>query len=236
MSNAAPQPEKGRLRQMRQAYRITKNTDPNIGLILLLWFVLVGGLFAVGGFFLFGTGTFGIILTVVFALMTGLLAVLIVFGRRAEKAAYAQAEGQRGASAGALGMLKRGWDLKTEPVAVTRNQDVVFRVVGRPGIILVGEGNGTRVRGLLASEKKRHSRIAGEEIPVHLVVVGRGEDEVPLTKLLKHVQKLPKALKPAEQTAVMNKLKALDSMRPGVPIPRGPMPTNLKGARRAMRG
>jgi hypothetical protein len=236
MSNATPQPEKGRLRQMRQAYRITKNTDPNIGFILLLWFVLVAGVFAVGGFFLFGTSPFGIILTAVFALLTGFLAVLIVFGRRAEKAAYAQAEGQRGASAGALGMLRRGWDLRSEPIAVTRNQDVVFRVVGRPGIILVGEGNPTRVRGLLAAEKKKHTRIAGEEVPVHLVVVGRGDDEVPLTKLLKHVQKLPKAIKPAEQTAIMNKLKALDSMRPAAPIPRGPMPTSTKGARRAMRG
>lgn len=236
MSNATPEPARGRLRQMRQAYRITKNTDPNIGLILLLWFVLVAGIFAVGGFFLFGTGTFGIIVTVLFALLTGVLAVLIVFGRRAEKAAYAQAEGQRGASAGALGMLRKGWDLKTEPIAVTRNQDVVFRVVGRPGIILVGEGNPTRVRGLLASEQKKHTRIAGEEVPVHLVVVGRGDDEVPLTKLLKHVQKLPKAIKPAEQTAIMNKLKALDSMRPAAPIPSGPMPTSTKGARRAMRG
>ncbi|MEH3034388.1 MAG: DUF4191 domain-containing protein [Aeromicrobium erythreum] len=236
MSNAAPAPEQGRLRQMRQAYRITKRTDRNIGLILLLWFLVVGGVLGAASYVLFGrTSLIGLIASIVFGLLTGLLAVLIVFGRRAERAAYAQVEGQAGAAAGALQMLRRGWDVKPA-VAFTKNQDVVHRVVGRPGIILVGEGNPGRVRGLIAAEKKKHARVAGEEIPVLDVVVGQGEGEVRLTKLTRHVQKLPKKIKPAQQTAVMNKLKALDAMRPAAPMPRGPMPTSVKGARRMMRG
>lgn len=235
MSTTAPEPAKGRLRQMRQAYSITKRSDRNIGLILLLTFLVVGGAFATLGLFLFGSGTFGLIITVLFGLLTGLLGTIIVFGRRAEKAAYAQVEGQKGAAAGALQMLRRGWEVKPA-VAFNKNQDVVHRVVGRPGIILVGEGNPTAVRGLMASEVKKHARIGGEDVPVTAIVVGSGEGEVKLTKLVKHVQKLPKKIKPAQMTAVLYKIKALDAMRPAAPMPRGPVPTSMKGSRKAMRG
>ncbi|WP_442880742.1 DUF4191 domain-containing protein, partial [Aeromicrobium sp.] len=234
-SNATPAPAKGRIRQMRQAYTITKRSDRNIGLILLLTFLVFGGASAALGYLVFGTGTFGLIVTILFSILIGILAMLIVFGRRAEKAAYAQVEGQTGAAAGALQMLKRGWDVKPA-VAFTKNQDIVHRVVGRPGIILVGEGNPTRVKNLLAAEKKKHARIGGEEVPVTDIVVGRGEGEVQLTKLLKHVQKLPKNIKPAQMTALLYKLKALDAMRPAAPMPRGPVPTSMKGSRKAMRG
>ena len=235
MSNPAPEPPKGRIRQMRQAYKITKRTDKNIGLILLLWLLLVGGVVAVAALFFVGTGTFGIIMASLFGLLSGLLAVLIVFGRRAERAAYSQVEGQPGAAAGALQMLKRGWDVKPA-ISFTKNQDVVHRVVGRPGIILVGEGNPNRVRGLLGAERKKHLRIAGDEIPIHELVVGNGDGEIKLTKLNKHVQKMKKNIKPGDQTALMNKLKALDAMRPAAPMPRGPMPTSMKGARKMMKG
>ncbi|MGJ9414458.1 DUF4191 domain-containing protein [Aeromicrobium sp. CF4.19] len=236
MSNpAAATPEKGRLRQMRQAYRITKRTDKHIGLILLLWFVVVAAALGAFGYFVFGTHWLSIVSTVLFSLLSGLLAVLIVFGRRAERSMYAQAEGQPGAAAGALQMLRRGWFVKPA-IAFTKNQDVVHRVVGKPGVVLVGEGNTGRTRNLLTAERKKHARIVGEEVPVITVQVGRGDDEVPLTKVIKHVKKLPKAIKPAEQTAVINKLKALDAMRPVAPMPRGPMPTSAKGARKMMRG
>jgi hypothetical protein len=235
MSNTAPTPAKGRLGQMRQAYQITKRSDRNIGLILLLTFLVVGGAFAALGYFLFGTGVIGLIITIVFGLLTGTLAVLIVFGRRAEKAAYAQVEGQRGAAAGALQMLRRGWEVKPA-VAFNKNQDVVHRVVGRPGIVLVGEGNPNAVRGLISSEVKKHARVGGDEVPVTGIIVGNEPGQVPLTKLIKHINKLPKKIKPAQMTDVIYKLKALDAMRPAAPMPRGPVPTSMKGNRKAMRG
>lgn len=234
MSTPESEPPKGRLRQIRQAYKITKRSDKKIGLILLLWFLLVGGIFASAGYFFFGGGLLGIATAVVFGLLTGLLAAMIIFGRRAERAAYAQVEGQVGAAAGALQMLKRGWNLKPA-VAFTKNQDVVHRLLGRPGIILVGEGNPNRVRNLLATEKKKHARIAGE-VPIIDIIVGDGPDEVKLTKLVKHVRKLPKKIKPAQMTAMISKLRALDAMRPAAPMPHGPMPTSMKGSRKAMRG
>lgn len=235
MSNTVPTPAKGRLGQMRQAYSITKRSDRYIGLILLLTFLVVGGGFGALGYWIFGSGVIGMIITIVFALLVGLLAVLIIFGRRAEKAAYAQVEGQRGAAAGALQMLRRGWEVKPT-IAFNKNQDVVHRVVGRPGIILVGEGNPHAVKGLLAAEIKNHARIGGEEVPVTGIIVGKGEGEVQLTKLVKHINKLPKKIKPAQMTDVIYKLKALEKVRPAAPMPRGPVPTSMKGSRKAMRG
>ena len=120
-----------------------------------------------------------------------MLAGLVVFGRRAERAAYAQVEGQPGAAAAALGVLRRGWKVQ-QAVAVTKNQDLVHRVVGRPGVILVGEGNPARVRHLLGVEKKKHARVVGE-VPIFDVLVAEDEpDGVPIKKLSKHIMKLPK--------------------------------------------
>lgn len=239
MSAPANEPPKGRIRQIRQAYKITKRSDRNLGPILLLWFLAAGGAMATLGYFVFGSGkatTFSIIMAVVFGLLTGLLAVLIVFGRRAEKAAYAQVEGQIGAAAGVLQMLKKGWDIKPA-VGVTKSQEVVHRAVGRAGVVLIAEGNPGRARALLTTEVKKHSRVVGE-VPITSIVVGDDKDkgEVKLTKLAKHVRKLPKKIKPREMTAVIMKLRALDAARPPLPMPRGPVPTSMKGSRKAMRG
>lgn len=235
MSATAPEMPKGRIRQLFQAYRLTKQTDRTLPIRLLVWFVVVGGVGAMLQVVLFGRSIFAISGAVVFGLLAGLLAVLIVLGRRAEHAAYAQIEGQPGAAAGALQMLKRGFDVKPG-VAFARNQDLVHRVISRAGVILVAEGNPSRVKQLLAAERKKHQRIVGDDAPVHEIVVGDGDGQVPLTKLVRHVRKMKKQVQPGMQTAVMQKMKALDAMRPPAPMPRGPMPTSTKGARRQMRG
>ena len=221
-------PPKGRIRQIIQAYRITKKQDKHLGLVLLAWFLGVGLLVGAIGWFLHPV--FGVVM----GFMTGFTALMLVFGRRAERAAYAQVEGQTGAAAGALQMLRRGWTVKPA-IALTKNQDVVHRVVGRPGLILVGEGQASRVRQLLVAEKKKHARVAGE-VPVYDIIVGSGDGTVPLPKLVSHIRKLPKNIKPAEMTELVQRLRALDAMRPQTPLPKGPMPTSAKGSRRAMQG
>ena len=104
----------------------------------------------------------------------------------------------------------------------------------RPGIVLVGEGNPSRTRALLATETKKHEQVA-YGVPVTTVLVGKDQGQVPLENLQKHLEKLPKALQPHQLTEVKQRLKALDAMRPKLPVPRGPMPT-MKGVNRAMRG
>ncbi len=235
MSSPAAAPATGRLAQLRQAYQMTKKTQPRIGLLLFGLFVLTAAIVATFGYFVLGTGWFSIILTVLLTLTTSLLVTMLVFGRKAEKSMYQQAEGQLGAGAGALQMLRNPWVVKPA-VAFTKNQDVVHRVIGKPGVVLVGEGQHARVKNLLGAEVKKHQRIVGEDVPITTMIVGRGEDEVPLPKLVKKVKKLPKAIKPAQQTDVLYKIKALDAMRPAAPMPRGPIPTSMKGARKMMRG
>lgn len=235
MSSPAAAPATGRLAQLRQAYQMTKKTQPRIGLLLLGVFVLTAAAVATFGYFVLGTAWFSIILTVLLTLTTALLVTMLLFGRMAEKSMYQQAEGQLGAGAGALQMLRNPWVVKPA-VAFNKNQDVIHRVIGKPGVVLVGEGQHARVKNLLGAEIKKHQRIVGDGVPITTMIVGRGEDEVPLPSLVKKVKKLPKAIKPAQQTDVLYKIKALDAMRPVAPMPRGPIPTSMKGARKMMRG
>ena len=222
--------KQGRLKQIAASYRMTKDVDPKIGLILLGVFLVAGAI----GFGVFWLLPGGLVLDIIGAVMVGLMAVLIVFGRRAQKAAFSQIEGKPGAAAAALGMLRRGW--KTDPaIAFNKNQDIVHRVVGPPGIVLVGEGNPNRLKTLLANERRKHERVASE-VKIHEVIVGDSEGAIPVSKLSRHVSKLKRTLKPAEMTDVIARLKALDANRSNVPLPKGPIPTNLKGARQNMRG
>jgi hypothetical protein len=234
MSTPASTPS-SRRGQIMQTYTMAKRSDPRLGLILFGTF-LVGAAIGFGVmWFLPGDGTLSLIISIVGALMIGMLGALLLFGRRAQKAAYKQMEGQPAAAAGALQMLRRGW--KVEPVVgFNKQQDVVHRVVGPPGIVLVGEGTSpSRVKALLVTERRKHERVAAGA-PIHEVVCGRGEGEVPLPKLVRHVSKLGRSVKPAEMTDILQRLKALDAQRGKLPLPKGPIPTSMKGMRSQQRG
>jgi len=221
----------GRIKQIIETYRLTRKNDPRIGWILLGVFLLAGGAgFALVLLLLRGS----LVFPIVFGVLTGILGVLIIFGRRAQRAALGAIEGQPGAAAAALGMLRRGW--KTDPaIAFTKQQDVIHRLVGPPGIVLIAEGNQNRLKPLMASERRKHERVTAET-PIHEVYVGDGPGEVPLAKLVKHVTKLGRNIKGAQMTDVLARLKALDANRSNVPLPKGPVPTSMKGARQNMRG
>jgi uncharacterized protein DUF4191 len=227
----AKNPDKpSRVAQIRESYQLTKKSDPRIGLILLGAFVLVGAI----GFLLVFLLVGGVIFATIFGVLLGSLAALILFGRRGQSAALAQIEGQPGAAAAALGMLRRGW--KTEPmIAFTKQQDVVTRLVGPPGIVLIGEGSVNRLRPLMASERRKHERVASDT-PIHEVYVGDGEGQVPLRRLVKSVTRLGRNQKPAQMTDVLQRLKALDANRSNIPLPKGPVPTSMKGMRGNLRG
>lgn len=225
------QPKKpGRIAQIRESYRITKQGDPNIAFILLGVFLVSTAIVFALALLIFKTLWSAIPLGV----MTGILITLFVFGRRAQNSAFNQLEGKPGAAAAALSMLRRNW--KIDPaIAVNKQQDVVTRVVGPPGIILIGEGNINRLRPMLANERRKHQRVASD-VPVHEVVVGNHEGEVPIRKLQSHVTKLGRNIKGAEMTDVLSRLQAIDAQRGVVPIPKGPVPTSMKGMRGNMRG
>lgn len=233
MSSAQSAPPTKRRQQLVATYRMARKTDRRIGLWTFGAAVL-GFLVGFGVIWLLpGGGALSLAFAIIGGLLTALLLALIVFGRRAQAAAYGQWEGQTGAAAAALQMLRRGW--KVDPtVGFTRQQDVVHRVVGPPGIVLVGEGNPARLRQLLATERRRHERVISE-VPVHEVICGNDEGQVPLKKLTRHVQKLGRKVKPAEITDVLSRLRAIDAHRSALAMPKGPVPTSMKGMRSQMR-
>jgi len=234
MSNVDPS-SMSRRQQMSATYKMAKQHYRWLPLQLLGTFLLAGGIgFAIFNFVLPGAGVIGLVLAIVGGLMFGLLAMVFVFGRRAQSAAYAQMEGTPGGAARALSMLRRGWRTD-QVVAFTKQQDMVHRVVGPPGIVLVGEGSPHRLKTLMANEERRHARVAAE-VPIHQVVVGDEPGQVPIRKLVRHVQKLGRHVKGAELTDVLSRLKAIDANRSNLPIPKGPMPTSMKGMRGQMRG
>jgi hypothetical protein len=227
--NDEPEEKTSRLKQIVSAYKLTRKSDPTVGLVLAGIFLGIVAVFVALGFVV-GPKMIWIPLGVAL----GFLAATLVFGRKVEKAAYSQIEGQAGAAASALQTLRRGWNV-TPAIAVTKNADIVHRVVGRPGIILVGEGQASRVKNLLTAEAKKHNRVAGGA-PVTQIIAGQGEDEIDIRKLTKYVMKLPAVMQPSEITDLLQRLKALDAVRPQVPMPKGPVPSSLKGARQAMKG
>ncbi|MEU3735917.1 MULTISPECIES: DUF4191 domain-containing protein [unclassified Streptomyces] len=218
---AADAANPGRLKQIALTYKMTRKADPRIGLVIAaVGIVTFGVLLAIG--FLIGHPIYLGILGFVLAF----LAMAIVFGRRAERAAFGQMEGQPGAAAAVLDKIGRGWTT-TPAVAMNRSQDVVHRTVGKAGIVLVAEGNPNRVKSLLAAEKKRMARVVSD-VPVHDVIVGTGEGQVPLKKLRTTLLKLPRVLQGPQVTATNDRLRAMGDLMSNMPLPKGPMP---KGAR-----
>jgi len=220
VSSTAPAPApRGRIAQIRETYRLTRKADPALPWIMLGLFVAVFGAFLLIGFLLKSMLFWGVI-----GFPFALLAVTYVFGRRAETAAYAAVEGQPGAAASVLTTLRKGWYV-TPAVAVNRNQDFVHRVIGRPGVILVSEGPPTRAAGLLANERKRTARYVGDT-PITEIQCGDGDGQVPLRKLQRVIMKQPRALRPAQVSALRKRLDALTATP--LPIPKGPMPKNAR--------
>jgi hypothetical protein len=219
--DSSDKPKKpSRTGQIRQAYTMTRKTDPRVGWVTLGAFLLVFAVVLAIGLVIGHPIYVGVM-----GLMFAVLAATVVFGKRAEKAAFSQVEGQPGAAAAALNMLRKGWTV-TPGVAVTRNQDIVHRAVGRPGVVLIAEGGGpSRLGNLLAQEKKKVARFV-PDVPIYDVQAGNDEGQVPLRKLNKHLMKLPRNLKNDQVSEVNRRLKALGGM--SLPIPKGPMPKNIQ--------
>jgi hypothetical protein len=208
----------GRLKQIRMVAKLINQQDKKAmpiaigaGVGIIVVFVLIG---------LF-TGLIAILAPV--GVLLGVMATMLLFGRFAQKAQYSAIDGQLGAAAAVLQSMPGDWTV-TPGVAGNRTMDVVHRVVGRPGVVLVGEGMPSRVAGLLAQERKKTERVA-HGVPVHEFQVGNAEGQIPVSKLQRKVTTLPRTLK---QPAVADLNYRLKALQPTMQMPKGPMP---KGAR-----
>jgi hypothetical protein len=170
----------------------------------------------------------------VVGVMTALLAVMIVLNLRSNKAMLAEAAVQPGASASIVETMRGDWRVKPA-VAATTQFDMVHLVIGRPGVILLGEGNPQRVRQLINQERKRLAKVIGNA-DLRDYIIGEEEGQLPLGKLRNTLMKLPRTITGKDVNALETRLTAL-SARPK--IPKGAIPKDMrppKGAFRMMRG
>ncbi|MGI3785763.1 MAG: DUF4191 domain-containing protein [Janthinobacterium lividum] len=220
--------EMGRFRQVAQAYKVTHEFDPRLPLLLAGAFLLPVVLGVVVGL-LVGH----VIYAVVMGVLLGVLLAMALLVRRAKGATYKRYAGQTGSAEVALSMLPKQW-ISTPVIAATRQKDVVHRTLGPGGLVLIGEGETSRVRQLLSSEARKHERVA-YGVTVTTLVMGDAPNQVPLDKLADRIRKLPKILQPNQVTDLKARLRALDAVRPVIGMPKGPMPTS-RGSRQAARG
>lgn len=222
----------GAFSQMKQVYQMTKKSDPKIGWVLLLWSSLTLLAFVGIGVLLHNWLTF-----LILGIAAAAIVAMLILSRRAQSAAFAQIEGQPGRAGAAMNSVRRGWIVEEQPVAANRNQDLVFRGLGKPGIVLVTEGPTNRVKHLINTEKKHLNRVA-PGVPVHVINTGHDEGQVELKDVVKTMNKLPKTLTQQEVQVVSSRLTTLNNMRnPMNSIPKGIDPNRApRPDRRAMRG
>ena len=223
---------KERRAQLWQAFNIQRQEDKRLLPYMIGAFVLIVGISVGVGVW---AGGLTMLTLIPLGVLLGGLVTFIIFGRRAQKSVYRKAEGQTGAAAWVLDNLRGKWRV-TPGVAATGHFDAVHRVVGRPGVILVGEGSAARVKPLLAQEKKRTARLVGD-VPIYDVVVGNGEDEVPLGKLERHLTKLPANINVKQMDSLESRLAALGSRAGAAAMPKGPLPNagKMRGMQRTVR-
>jgi len=213
-----------------QAYQMTRETDPAVTWWMLGAFLGVMAVAAVIGLVWEGRLGYMLFLGAPFAL----LAVLMILVRRTEAAAYKRIAGQPGAALSALKTIRRGWDFSDDPVTMDmRTQDLVFRGVGRPGVVLVSEGPPHRVTKMLEAERKKVQRIL-PNVPVIPIQCGDAEGQVPLAKLARKVSRMKPVLPKQATAEVSKRLKSLGGAR--LPVPKGVDPFKARPDRKGMRG
>jgi Domain of unknown function (DUF4191) len=167
---------------------------------------------------------------IILAIPAGLIAAVFWFSRRAMSAAYSQMKGQPGAAAAVAQQMRGGWQT-TPGVAFNKNQDLISRVVGKPGVILISEGPSSRVVPMLAAERKKTARWV-PDVPIYEIQIGDEPGQITLTKLQRALNKLPRNLRGGEITDMRRRLDAVSAVGGSMPVPKGPMPTSSRSVRR----
>jgi hypothetical protein len=206
-----------RLKQIGQVFTFTAKQDKWFVPLLLAATLIPLALTAV--VVILGLG----LIYIPVGVMVAFLGALIVLNLRSNAAMMNAAEGQPGAAASIVENMRGDW--RVRPAASSTTQfDMVHVVIGRPGVILLGEGQGQRVRSLIAQEKRRLSKVIGNA-PLYDYMIGNGEGELSIRKLRTTVMKLPRNLTGKDVNALDKRLGALMA-RPQ--MPKGAIPKNMR--------
>jgi hypothetical protein len=204
----------GRLKQIGMVAGIIRKSDPKA-----LPIVIGSGVAVLAVLIVVGLLTGLAALLIPLGVLLGIMMSMLLFGRYAQSAQYAAIAGQPGAAAAIVQTMRGNWTV-TPAIAGNRNMDIVHRVVGRPGVILIGEGSPNGLASLLTAEKKKIGRIA-YAVPITELQVGDEKGQIPVRQLQRTLMKMPRTLKPAAVNDLNSRLKALPS---SLQVPRGPMP------------
>ena len=231
MAKNDPAPKKTRwYKLIGQAY---KQTAPHDRLLLPIIIASAVGPIAIGVAVGLALGGIWMIYSIMFGVATGVLLGLFMLTRRFEKTAFRQMEGVVGGSLAVAQSIRNGWEFDENPQAVdTKGRGVVFRGVGKSGIILLAEGGGPAHRLVDDSTKRLNKIVPG--VPIRAIYVGKGPNEVPMAKIVREIKKGKTVLSRGERSAVSARLRAIGGAK--LPVPKGVDPMRARPDRKALKG
>ncbi|QGS33730.1 DUF4191 family protein [Corynebacterium xerosis] len=214
--------------QLWQAFKLQKSRDKK-----LIPYMLLGLLGPVLVLLLIGLLLSGmwVWFLPLLGLSIGFAVAMWIFTKRLEASFYSEAEGQMGAAGWALENMRSGvgvtWHVKTAAQA-NQQLDAVHRVIGNPGVVLVGEGDPNRVKSMMAREKKTLARFLGDT-PIYEIMAGSGEGQVPVKKLQREMLRFPRNYNKDQANKLASRVESMEKIRDArAALPKGPLP---KGAR-----
>ncbi|MAM53564.1 MAG: hypothetical protein CMH35_01720 [Microbacterium sp.] len=184
------------------------------------------------GFLVQPVAWWSVLLWAITGLMAGILAAMMTMTRLSTKAMYRQIDGMPGATGHVISTsLGRRWQASEMPVGINpKTQEAVYRAIGRGGVVIVGEGARGRLTRLVGDERSKIKRVASG-VPITVLYVGHGDDEVPIAKLAPTIKKLPKAIDRATMAAVIKRVDSVSQSLASLPIPKGMDPNRVRAPR-----
>ncbi|CAH0250355.1 hypothetical protein SRABI98_03230 [Microbacterium sp. Bi98] len=234
MANRTSAPEKrpGFFSQIKSLFKFTREIYPWLPwaqIALLVIGVLIG---LIVGYLIPPFQVWTLILWGISGLMLGLLGAMFLMTRLSTSAMYQKIDGMPGATGHVLSTsLGRNWQGSETPVGINpKTQDAVYRTVGRGGVVVVGEGSRGRLTRLVNDERSKAARVA-HGVPVTVLYVGHGDDDVAIADLAKTIKKLPKVIDKATMGAVIRRIESVSQSISSLPIPKGIDPTKVRAQR-----
>jgi len=220
--------EPGRIRQIFDVLILVIKRDR----LALVWLILgtLGPIAAGIVFAIMATGgePISFVVSIIFGVLAGVLGFLIVLGQLTQRLMYTNLQGQPGAvSALIKNQLRRSWRGNDTPIRMNKNQDIVYRVVGKPGVVIVSEGIRSRVAPLVEDARREVQRIV-PGVPVNLLHVG--SDGLTLKEFFPALYKIKGRVRPAEIVVVSNRLNSI-AKTPASMMPKGIDPTKMRAPR-----
>ncbi|KRA23390.1 hypothetical protein ASD65_02395 [Microbacterium sp. Root61] len=228
----APEKRPGFFSQLKTLFTFTRDAYPWLPW-LLVGILLVGiGLGVLVGFLIPPFAIWSIVLWGFTGLLLGVLGSLMTMTRMSTKAMYRKIDGMPGAAGHVMSTsLGRNWQASEMPVGVNpKTQEAVYRTIGRGGVVLVGEGSRARLARLINEERSKVQRVA-QGVPITVLYLGHGPDDVPIGKLAPTIKSLPKKIDRGTMAAVIKRVDSVSQSLASLPIPKGIDPTRVRAPR-----